>query len=51
MPLGLRRNKFKAKRGVGFRCSKFNGVIWLNAKHLGGCAFRFATLAKIAFLR
>ncbi|EOG9652574.1 hypothetical protein ACLMNI_001170 [Campylobacter upsaliensis] len=27
--------------GLGFRCSKFNGVIWLNAEHLGGRAFSF----------
>ncbi|EOF7229979.1 hypothetical protein ACK09Q_001478 [Campylobacter upsaliensis] len=29
-----------AKRdGLGF--SKFKGKTWLNAEHLGGCAFRF----------
>ncbi|WP_270971899.1 hypothetical protein [Campylobacter upsaliensis] len=46
-PLAFEAKKFKAKQGfhederdsVGFRCSKFNGVIWLNAEHLGGCAF------------
>ncbi|EMI4814874.1 hypothetical protein V6N98_000248 [Campylobacter upsaliensis] len=27
--------------GLGFRCSKFNGVIWLNAEHLGGVPLAF----------
>ena len=27
--------------GLGFRCSKFNGVIWLNAEHLGGVPLGF----------